>query len=489
MIRSTTLIAVVQLLALSISWIWAYWLSNVFPTATQLPIGAIVAFLLTVILSPYLLTGSKRDGEESFFKTVLRSAFLSSVSAVVIASVIGYSLSLFQISPGRVVVIAISTFAYSSISLLAASAIPAVVVQTVLRAKATKAVFAVLFGIFICSCMIGIMETTFFAMTKLRNSNSNEPFVHKEHTGTYLAKDAFYRIDRDLGIALHSNRQVTSGLHLGKELIWDTTYSSDERGRRSTVNSNSNSASVEEKRRFAMFFGCSYMFGEGSGDSETIPSQFAKFSPDYEAINFGVPGYGTQHMLAILENPALKKEFAGRTGVGFYLYLEDIHEARVIGDMDIVTSFGRDFPCYRLDNNHIPQRRGSFSTGLRIRQQAFEILAVSQTRKYFGLNFPKRSETDYELTAGIITKARNKFLEDFPGSDFFVIRYPHPKPHRKIEKYLQESHVKILDFSDLFDPNIPENLYVGDGHPTPLANQKLGQMIAEALLELKSTQK
>jgi hypothetical protein len=483
MIRSTIHIVFLQLIAISCSWMWTHWLSSVFPTATQLPVGVIVSFFLAVLCSPYFLPALKRPGDAALIKNAAIASLLASIIAACIAFAFGYTLSLFQPSLGRVLVVVVSTFAYSYVSLLACSAIPSSVHEKIVRSKYAKAVFAILFGIIISACMIGTMELVFFTLMKFPPQSSKEIVAHKKYTGTYLEKDAFYKVDRDLGIALHPNRQVTSGLHIGEAVIWKTTYSTDENGRRLTINGMGNDIQEEQQLPFAMFFGCSYMFGEGSFDIETIPSQFSKIAPNYEVVNFGVPGYGTQHMLTILENPALKGEFDSRKGLGLYLYLEDIHEARVVGDMDIVTSFGGDFPCYRLDSQHIPRRRGSFSTGRPIRQQAFEILSASQTRKYFGLNFPKRTDADYELTAAIIAEAQNKFLTTFPGSEFFVIRYPQSSPHKKIDKYLKEYNVRIIDLSDLFDPSSPEHQFVGDGHPTPKANEKLAIKVAESILE------
>jgi hypothetical protein len=483
MIRISILIAFLQLLAISCSWTWTNWLSTVFPTATQLPVGVTVSFCLTALFSPYLLTELNRSGETTIIESTLKVSLLASVIAAFIAFVAGYTLFLFQPSLGRVLVVVISTFSYSCVSILASSAIPTSVIKRIVRSKPAKAAFAMLFGILVCVCLIGMMEFAFSRLMKIPSRSSTEKVAYKEHTGTYLEKDAFYKVDRNLGVALHPNCQVTSRLNIGDAVIWDTTYSTDEKGRRLTVNAKSNEFQESHQLPFAMFFGCSYMFGEGCSDGETIPSQFAKFAPNFEAYNFGVPGYGTQHMLAILENPALKKEFEGRRGIGIYLYLEDIHEARVIGDMDIVTSFGKEFPCYRLDSQHKPQRRGSFSTGSPIRQKAFEILAASQTRKYFGLNFPKRTETDYELTAAIVAEARSKFLACFPDSEFFVIRYPHRSPHRKIDKYLDAHNVEIIDLSELFDSSTPEHQFVGDGHPTPVANAKLASKVAENFRE------
>ena len=45
-------------------------------------------------------------------------------------------------------------------------------------------------------------------------------------------------------------------------------------------------------QRYALFLGCSYTFGDGVGDSETLPAPFGARAPAYHVYNFATTGYG-----------------------------------------------------------------------------------------------------------------------------------------------------------------------------------------------------
>jgi hypothetical protein len=482
MIRSALFIALLQLIAILIGIGWNSLFASTYPTITHLPVSIAASCLLGSLFFPSFGNRLSQAQNNSVFRSVLKLSIYAALIATLMGSVFGLVTAFFRPSAGRVLFLFSSTLIHSLISLLVVNCISPKTIDSLLRTKMAKIAFSILFGVFVCAFMVSLLELTFFTLGKSNSANPGKTQPNKEYFGTYLQPDAFFRHDRDLGVALHPTRSVTSGLRYGEKLLWETSYSTDSHGRRTTVNKPQTDASNIDPRPFAIFFGCSYLFGEGSLDSETIPSRFAAYSPKFETYNYGVPGYGTQHMLAIIENSEFQHEFAGRAGLGFYLYLEDIHEARVIGDMDIVTSFGANFPCYLQDGENQVERHGTFTTGLPIRQALFQVLAASQTRKYFGLNFPKRKEADYRLTASIIATARDKFEKSFPGSKFIVIRYPHRNPHKTINRYLIENNISQMDFSDIFDPVEDQYQFVGDGHPTPRANDELASKIANELL-------
>lgn len=50
------------------------------------------------------------------------------------------------------------------------------------------------------------------------------------------------------------------------------------------------------------FLGCSYTFGEGLQDNETLPYAFAALARDVHVVNYGFHGYGAHQALAILES-------------------------------------------------------------------------------------------------------------------------------------------------------------------------------------------
>jgi hypothetical protein len=316
--------------------------------------------------------------------------------------------------------------------------------------------------------LVSLCELLFLGMNAIR-----APGPVKVYEGEYLTQ-AFSDYDPDLGKKLLPNADVLCRLKVDDETIWDVRYTTDEYGRRTTTHSENPASS-----QFAIFFGCSFLFGEGANDNETIPSQFSAAVPQFRAYNYGVPGYGTQHMLAKLESGTLRDEVKEQSGVVFYLYLEDVHEPRVIGGMQESNSFAAHFPYYHLRRDGKLISLGDFTSGRPVLTNLYRLLGHSQTIHYFGLNFPKRSQRHFEIVANIVEQSRKDCRQQLGCEEFYVVCFPRKNPHHTLIPLLQARDIKVLDYSELFDPDAEGLFHNGDGHPTPLANQQIAEKLAK----------
>lgn len=79
------------------------------------------------------------------------------------------------------------------------------------------------------------------------------------------------------------------------EAFQGETISIDDEGRRRSFKHDS----AEESRSVA-FFGGSTLWGVGADDDGTIPSFYARFNPDQEAVNFGTIGFNAHQELNLL---------------------------------------------------------------------------------------------------------------------------------------------------------------------------------------------
>ena len=372
---------------------------------------------------------------------------------------------------GRLVVVLSFSVLVVPIAIASAQVTSEIRLRPLLKKRGVAPVLAAIVSILLCVGFLAAVETWFGFL-----NSRKPPGPQKVYEGDYLHPGAFYRPDADLGTALRPDTTVQCRLWIDQREVWDAQYSTDAFGRRTTT-----LPQGTQPEKCAVFFGCSFLFGEGSNDDQTIPSQFSAVAPEYRSYNYGVPGYGTQQMLAILESDGLRKQVTERSGLGIYLYLEDVHEGRVVGDMDIVNGFGGDFPYYVQQPDGAIKRRGTFATGRPVTQWLYSVLGQSQTRAWLGLNFPRRSAAHHALTAALVKQSRDLFLKQFPGSRFVVAVYPKPKLHRKSLQLMQDAGIEIFDLSGLFDPNATEQHFGGDGHPTPLANQTFAEALAVGL--------
>ena len=456
-------LGLIQLLSLRAGAVWDAWAHQRHPAGALVPVTVAVSIVFSCLWDRFAAVAlglprlvSIRDD----FRRILLISTAFGATLFLLSSVMEIGT---PFSFGRLMVVILYQMIVTPIVLVVAYTLNDCSLSTFVRRRWIQRTLACIAGLVVCGVMLLMMEGVCYLLIQQR---PKEP--SKVYEGDYLTSGAFYQHDADLGTSLVPNSDVECRMLVDGKTVWDVRYGTDEFGRRRTTDPGGVKPS-----RFAIFFGCSFLFGEGSNDDQTIPSQFAAVAQEYRAYNYGVPGYGTQHMLALLESGRIPGQVTEKAGRGFYLYLEDVHEARVVGEMNIVNSFGADFPYYQLEGTSKVVREGQFSTGRSTKNSFYQLLGGSQAVRYLGLNFPKRTETHYQLTAAIIGNARDEFLRQFPGSEFSVVMYPAMQQHRKILPYLNELRVQVIDLAELFDPTSPEFSFHGDGHPTPTANRLL----------------
>ncbi|MGV2336634.1 MAG UNVERIFIED_CONTAM: hypothetical protein LVR18_21850 [Planctomycetaceae bacterium] len=192
-------------------------------------------------------------------------------------------------------------------------------------------------------------------------------------------------------------------------------------------------------------------------------------------------------MLALLESGRLPSEVSEPVKLGIYLYLPEIHEARVVGDMDIVNSFGADFPYYHLVEDNTVARRSSFGIGRKWTTLGYNVMGKSSTLRLLGIRFPQRKAEHYQLTATIIRRSKELFERQFPDSRFLVIEYPGHANSPNVLELCSESGIAIIHLAEVLNPSDKNNYYVGDGHPSPSRNRIVAANLARKLKPLNNT--
>lgn len=444
-------------------------LRTTYPSATILPITVISLMLASAIWTILPPFGKSRPTMHS-----LLGSWRFVAGALVLCPLLTFAIRYagFEYSRGKVILLLLQILCTTPLCYLISREVSTWNTSWIWRSKAFKKSLAVSVGMLFCITFIVLSEAFFGSLLFLRT-----PSPVKEYRGEYLTPSIFFRQDSDLGTALQKNQKVNCELLVNGQPIWNVHYSTDNFGRRLTTSTNAS------HNKFAIFFGCSYLFGEGANDSETTPSQFSLFCKDYHSYNYGVPGYGTQHMLALLESGVLPKQVTESTGIGVYLYLPEIHESRVIGDMDTFNGFASDFPYYYLNQDGRAIRYGNFTNSRPLTNFIYNLLGKSHIRQFFGLNFPRRNDSHYQLTGALIAQSAELFRKQFPGSTFYVVAYPNSqKQPLRVLELIDHSDTRVIDFSKLFKHSDTRYHYQGDGHPTPAANTELAKELAKIML-------
>ncbi len=319
------------------------------------------------------------------------------------------------------------------------------------------------------------------------------PAVQME--GSYT--QGFFQDNDLLGYIPAPNARVNSVKKLGDTLVYSVTYTIDPYSRRvvpgfgfqvldsETGNQNLETGNLNPQtpNQFILFFGGSFVFGEGLNDDQTLPAQVGKLAPSYRPYNYGLSGYGPQQMLAKLQSGQLAQEVTEENGIAVYVFI-DGHVERALGSMYVYNAWGDKMPCYTLDWRGNLLRKRDFRTGRPLLSTLYETLGKSEIAKYFHVNLPaKLTNRHYAFAARIIAAARNEFLQQYPAGQFYVLIYPDEGDYfEDMQPHLQAAGLNILNYDELIklDPDAGLSI-AGDGHPTAKAHHIVAQHLVRDL--------
>jgi hypothetical protein len=230
-----------------------------------------------------------------------------------------------------------------------------------------------------------------------------------------------------------------------------------------------------ENQQFAMFLGCSIVFGEGVEDDETMPWHFQQLSGEYNAYNFGANGHATNHVLARFTCENLRKQVPEKVGVAFYIFFWD-HVWRANGSMNRYVDWLSGAPYYKLRHEKLLRDR-SFRDGRKWVSLLYRLLSNSSIVKYYELDFPvKLRKKHVELVAEMVTEARNQFKKQFDTDAFYFVYYPEwgepdPALRAHLSACLKASDIEIIDLSM---GRYHQEMTLGwDPHPSSVTHQRL----------------
>lgn len=297
-----------------------------------------------------------------------------------------------------------------------------------------------------------------------------------------IIKSAQVDLNDKFGWVLVPNNKGTEFHAANGELIYRSEYSTDEFGRRVTPDSN---PEIDD-RVAVLFFGCSFTFGMGVNDDQTLPSQFSNLgSEKYHVYNYGVNGYGTSHMFLQSEN--IKNQIKESNVIVVYNLYKD-HLMRSIGGMTVYTTWGKHFPYVGYDEKGCLSYLGNFDKDRNpVVNSLYTTLSKSGIVQTKHLRFPIINQSHYNLYKDMITETRRNIEKQKILERFYILAYPDAALHTKkelnklIETSKEISYVTVLDYSNMFDTRKEEYCISPryDIHPTPLSYK----LVAEKLYE------
>lgn len=261
------------------------------------------------------------------------------------------------------------------------------------------------------------------------------------------------------------------------QTIYDTIYSIDQFSRRITP-----IGSRENVKKFLLFFGGSFTFGEGLRDNETIPFFIGESAKNYMTYNYGFQGHSPAEMLIKLQTKVLPEEIPEKDGILIYTYI-DSHILRVIGSMRVAGTWGRNRPYFYLADNGNLRRNGDFATGRPRLTAVYQFLIQSKILQLINLDIPLWiTDKHLHLCARVIEEAAQLYHKQFPSSNSYVLIYPGSIYGNRLKRFLINKEIGFLDYTNLFDHRDPEYVLAPeDIHPNANATQAIARKVVQDL--------
>ena len=290
-------------------------------------------------------------------------------------------------------------------------------------------------------------------------------FVAKSQIIVTKTTPAKWRRDvSDIGSLPIPNLTTEFREFLNGGMIADVTYTIDANGLREIP------APTHKRPRKVAFFGCSFMFGHGVQDDQTLPYYFVQESGGtFEGFNFAGEGWGPHQMLREIEDGFVRR-VVGIPDLAIYEVIPD-HLRRVAGRAP-----WEDGPKYELCPGDEACYSGAYhSTYYNLFRRWTN---DSWTVKYFDDYFARLSRpSDIPLFLAVLKRTRT--LLNKSGTRLIIVLWDQNELAKTMMKALQANQFDVIALSSV----IPDEARKGrpltqlDRHPSPETNKAIAMYL------------
>ena len=285
--------------------------------------------------------------------------------------------------------------------------------------------------------------------------------------------------ETDIGSLPGPNTTIAFEEFLGGKLIAHVTYRFDANGLREIP------APVQGVTHKVVFFGCSFMFGHGVEDDQTLPYYFVRDAKGtFEGFNFAGDGWGPHQMLREIETGFVRR-IAGTPDLAIYEAIPD-HLRRVAGRAP-----WEDGPKYDLCRGDQACYSGPFHSADYVTYHHW--LDRSWTMKYFETHSAQLSRpSDIPLFIAVLKRTRT--LLESNGTRFVVVLWDQNELAKAMLKTLRANQFDVIALSSVFSGSDLKNglLTQSDLHPSPATDKAIAtylwKQIGEPLKYAKHSQ-
>ena len=286
-----------------------------------------------------------------------------------------------------------------------------------------------------------------------------------------------------LGYGPRVRGEVFSRKTFQDELVYEARYTIGPDGLREAC-------ADENAERSILFFGGSFMFGEGVNDEQSLPCALqAHLKQPWATYNFGFHGYGPHQMVAALQEGMVAEKVSEPPAHVFYL-AGLFHIGRPTGVQQL------NGPAYDLDGQGQLIREGFFSDVKAARAQRSG-LAKKVHNQLVKSNFYRRvtkpqylqGPAEVDLFVALVHEAQDQIAHQFPDAQFSIVLWHQESAEGELmlQRLLDEGFV-VHNVQEAFEGTLKPSetqLSPHDGHPSSAAFAEVGKFLAEKVVEPK----
>jgi hypothetical protein len=263
------------------------------------------------------------------------------------------------------------------------------------------------------------------------------------------------------------------------ETVFDVPFEIESYARRMTPFTSSQSS----QRSYLIFLGCSFAFGEGVQDNQTLAYYAGRKSIRFRPYNYGIMGGSPGDALARLSEIRRGDEIPEKTGWVVYVYMDD-HIQLLVGPLSITSTWAGQKLHYYRDKGGKIKTDGHFQDLLSTQISIYRFLSQSNLFRWLGFDWPIRArESDWEFMASIFHDMKQDAEKRLHAKGFALLIFPGSATSRRLIPYLEAKGITYLDYTHWNLNSLTEGKpwIPYDGHPTAETYELVGKSLVREL--------
>jgi sirohydrochlorin ferrochelatase len=262
------------------------------------------------------------------------------------------------------------------------------------------------------------------------------------------------------------------------KIIYDSIYRTDAHGLRISP-----PESADGSDDCVLFFGCSFTFGTGVKNEETMPYRVGLAARNhYQVRNFGVGGYGPHHILATVEGSDWLEALRCKPKVAIYQAIPS-HANRAVESWHVESDMPG--PRYVLAPGGSLLREGNLRD-VRERNLLTRLLSGwPPTRRFLEERDQGIDDETAAVFIALVEAWASSLRQRFPEISVHVIYWAHLSnrelPWQRLQDVTVHRIADILPQTDNWEAtyHIP-----GDGHPNAAAHRLIAEYVVREILKV-----